>query len=171
LQQTLVHIKEQILLEQLAAGEPAAKELFYDKYAGALYGVILQIIPVREVADEVMVKTFTHVYQYIHEYKNSANTNLFAWLLRKTREIAIGEILPLGYGATGNDLMVRNNSHLQQFAAGLSDERQQVFRLCYFRGVSQMMVATILGVEEETVKQILRATMIELRKFLKNTWS
>lgn len=171
MQQTVVHIKEQILLEQLMAGEPVARELFYDKYAGVLYGVILQIIPVKEVADEVLVKTFMHVYQYIHEYRDNANTNLFAWLMRKTREIAIREILPLGHGSTGNDLMIRNNSHLQQFVAGLPDDQRQVFRLCYFKGLSQMVVATILGVEEETVKMILRATMIELRKFLKDTWS
>jgi DNA-directed RNA polymerase specialized sigma24 family protein len=169
LQQTVIHIKERILLEQLLAGESAAREMFYDKYAAALYGMILQIVPISEIANRVLVKAFAYAYQHIPEYMAQEHTNMFTWLMRKTREIAIREIPPIGQGSHGL-LLGANNNQLQRFTETLSNERQQVFRLCYFKGVTPKMVGTILGMEEEVLLS-LKATMIELRKFLKDTWS
>ncbi|CAL1520945.1 sigma-70 family RNA polymerase sigma factor [Chitinophaga sp. MM2321] len=159
-----------MLVERLMIGDPAAKELLYDRYAGALYGMVLQLVPMKERADDVIVRVFTWAFHHIETFKTSGYRTLFAWLLRKTRELAIKEALP-ETALTGTELMEKEKGILQQFYVVLPPREQQVFRLCYFKGLSITTIARMLAMPEGQVNEILEAAMKAFRKFLKDTWN
>jgi RNA polymerase sigma factor (sigma-70 family) len=166
----LAHISEQMLIERLVIGDPAAKELLYDRYAGALYGIVLQLVPVKERADEVIVKVFFWAFHHIATFQTSGHRTLFAWLLRKTREFAIKEALP-ETALTGTELMKQEEGILQQFYMILPADQQQVFRLSYFKGLSITTIARLLALPEEQINDILKDAMKSFRQFLKETWN
>ena len=166
----LAHIGEQALIDRLMAGDPVAKELLYDRYAGALYGVVIQLVPVRSRADDVIVRVFTWAVQHIGSYRTSGYQTLFSWLLRKTREIAIKEAIP--DNALGGAELVKNEEGvLKRFYVCLPTTEQQVFRLCYFKGLSITTIARMMGTSEGQVNEILKVAMIAFRKFLTDNWN
>ena len=166
----LVHISEQMLIERLVMGEPAAKELLYDRYAGALYTMVLQLVPIRERADDVIVRVFTWAFHHIGTFRTSGYSTLFAWLMRKTRELAIKEALP-ETALTGSDLIKQEEGVLQQFYLILPADQQQVFRLSYFKGLSITTIARLLALPEEQINDTLGDAMKSFRQFLKNNWN
>ncbi|SHM33189.1 DNA-directed RNA polymerase specialized sigma subunit, sigma24 family [Chitinophaga jiangningensis] len=166
----LAHISEQALIDRLILGDPAAREFLYDRYAAALYGVVLQLVPVKDRASDVMVRVFTWVYLNIKSYQTSGYKTLFAWLLRKTREMAIKEAIPEG-SLIGTELIRNEEGVLQRFYVRLPTAEQQVFRLCYFRGLSTTTIARMMAISEGQVNEILEAAMKAFRKFLSDTWN
>ncbi|HWV67453.1 RNA polymerase sigma factor [Chitinophaga sp.] len=166
----MAHISEQMLIERLIIGDPAAKELLYDRYAGALYNIILQLVPVKERANEVIVKVFHWSFQHIGTFQVSGHRTLFTWLLRKTRELAIKEALP-ETALTGTELMKQEEGILQQFYLILPADQQQVFRLSYFKGLSITTIARLLALPEAQINEILKEAMKSFRQFLKETWN
>jgi RNA polymerase sigma factor (sigma-70 family) len=159
-----------MLIERLVIGDPAAKELLYDRYAGALYNIVLQLVPVKERANEVIVKVFLWSFQNIGAFQTSGHRTLFTWLLRKTREFAIKEALP-ETALTGTELMKQEDGLLQQFYLILPADQQQVFRLCYFKGLSITTIARLLALPEGQINEILKEAMKSFRQFLKKTWN
>ncbi len=166
----LTHISEQMLIERLASGDPAAKELLYDRYAGALYGVVLQLVPIKDRANDVIIKVFAWAFHHINAFHSSGFRTLFAWLLRKTRELAIKEAIP-ETALTGTELMKKEEGILQQFYIILPASEQQVFRLSYFKGLSITTIARMLAIPEGQVNEILREAMKAFRKFLIDHWN
>ncbi|MCW3462259.1 RNA polymerase sigma factor [Chitinophaga nivalis] len=166
----LAHISEQVLIERLVIGDPAARELLYDRYAGALYSIVLQLVPIKTRANDVIVRVFTWAFHHIETYETSGYRTLFAWLMRKTRELAIQEALP-DTALTGTELMEREDGVLQQFYLILPANEQQIFRLSYFKGLSITAIARLLALPEEQVNDILGAAMKAFRKYLKDTWN
>lgn len=166
----LAHISEQVLIERLVIGDPAAKELLYDRYAGALYSMVLQLVPIRERADDVIVRVFTWAFHHIGTFHSSGYKTLFAWLMRKTRELAIKEALP-ETALTGSELMKQEEGVLQRFYLVLPADQQQVFRLSYFKGLSITTIARLLALPEEQINDILGDAMKSFRQFLKDTWN
>lgn len=159
-----------MLIERLVLGDPAAKELLYDRYAGALYGMVLQLVPVKDRANDVIVKVFTWAFHHINAFQSSGYRTLFAWLLCKARALAIKEAIP-DTALTGTELMKKEEGILQQFYLILPPSEQQVFRLSYFKGLSITTIARMLAMPEGQVNEILGESMKAFRKFLINHWN
>ena len=159
-----------MLIEQLVTGDPAAKELLYDRYAGALYNVVLQLVPVRARAEDVIVRVFTWAFHHIGTFHTSGYRTLFSWLMRKAREFAINEALP-ETALTGKELMKKEEGILQQFYLILPADQQQVFRLSYFKGLSITTIARLLAMPEGHINEILGDAMRSFRQFLRDSWN
>lgn len=166
MQQTAVHIDEFLLTDRLLAGDPGARELVYDQYAAPLYGMILHIVADTRKAEEVLTGVFMYVFSEVQAYRESGNTTLFGWMMRLAREMALKEIS--GDLSAGNGLLIRDNSLLQRFTAGLPERRQQIFRFSYYKGLSKEAVARMMGLQPEEVALELKETMIAFRKFLRD---
>jgi DNA-directed RNA polymerase specialized sigma24 family protein len=117
-----------------------------------------------------MVRVYTWAFQHIGSFRSSGHKTLFSWLLRKLREVAIQEAVP-DTALTGTELMKNEEGVLQRFYADLSAGEQQVFRLCYFRGLSITTIARMMGASEGQVNEILGSAMQAFRKFLTNNWN
>ncbi|PSL49140.1 RNA polymerase sigma factor (sigma-70 family) [Chitinophaga niastensis] len=159
-----------MLIERLVIGDPAARELLYDRYAGALYSMVIQLVPMKNKANDIIVSVFTWAFHHIETFSTSGYCTLFAWLMRKTREFAIKEALP-ETALTGTELMEREEGILQQFCLELTADELQVFRLSYFKGLSITTIARLLAVPEGQINETLGAAMKAFRKFLKDTWN
>ncbi|WP_147323437.1 RNA polymerase sigma factor [Chitinophaga silvatica] len=166
----LAHINEQQLIERLVVGDPAAKEWLYDRYAGALYNIALQLVPIETRAADVIVRVYSWAFHHIGSFKNSGHHTLFTWLMRKTREVAIQETIPES-ALTGSELMKQEDGMLQRFYLILPTDQQQVFRLCYFKGLSIATIARIMAMPEEQINETLKEAMRSFRQFLKNNWN
>ncbi|HEY0272785.1 MAG TPA: sigma-70 family RNA polymerase sigma factor [Chitinophaga sp.] len=169
------HIDEPLLIVRLEAGDPVARQFLYDKYGGAIYGIILQLVPERTKADEILVKVFTYAMQHIRAFKDAGHFSLFAWLMKLAREISLRETSPAS-GAlealpADRQLTIRNDHYMQRFTASLPEQCSQVFLLCYFKGLSTQAVARLLDLQETAVKQSLLVAMVEFRKYLQSNWS
>ena len=166
----MAHINEQLLIEKLIIGDPAAKEWLYDKYAGALYNIALQLVPIETRASDVIVRVYSWAFHHIGSFKTSGHHSLFTWLMKKTREIAIQETIP-DSALTGAELMKQEEGMLQKFYLVLPADQQQVFRLSYFKGLSKATIARILAKPEEQINETLKEAMRSFRQFLKNNWN
>ncbi|PUZ26493.1 RNA polymerase sigma factor, sigma-70 family [Chitinophaga costaii] len=157
------------------AGDPAAQRLLYDKYGGALYGIVLQLIPECAKANEILVKVFTYAFQNIHAFTESDHVSLFTWLMKQAREISLRDTSPASMAAEvkveDQQLTLSNAHYIQRFTAHLPEQSSQVFRLCYYKGLSTQAIARLLDREEDEVKQSLSVAMIEFRKYLQSNWS
>ncbi|NLR59994.1 sigma-70 family RNA polymerase sigma factor [Chitinophaga polysaccharea] len=166
----MAHISEQQLIERLLVEDPAARELLYDRYAGALYNMVLQLVPVKHRANEVIVKVFNWAFHHIGTFHSSGYQTLFAWLMRKAREFAIKEVVP-ETALTGTELIRQEEGILQRFYLVLPADQQQVFRLSYFKGLSITTIARLLALPDEQINDILGDAMRSFRQFLKDTWN
>jgi len=166
LQIAAVSPDERILIEKIKAGDPHAKHWLYDQYAAPIYGLLLQLFPREQDANNALVKTFVHVFKNIEEYYHSGGISLFSWLMKQAREIAEAEI-PYA-GLTGNEISILAKSGLMQFSSTLSVECREVFNQCYCMGLSRSVVAARLGLTEQQVLLLLQQAMKAFRKFSKS---
>jgi hypothetical protein len=164
LQQTAVHIDDDLLTERLIAGDPLAREFIYDRYAPALYHTILEVIADNEKAENALARVFVYIFNEPIAYRKSGDTTLFGWMMRAARQIALQFAGPELPGEKG--LMSDNRSLLLRFINGLPEGIQTVFRLCYYKGLSKEAVARMLGQQPDEVERQLREALIAFRKFL-----
>ncbi|SIO47502.1 RNA polymerase sigma factor [Chitinophaga niabensis] len=166
MQRAAVYPDERILIEKIKAGDPHAKHWLYDQYAAPVYGLLLQLFPRKQDANNALVRTFVHVFKNIEEYYHSGGISLFSWIMKQARETAEAEI-PYA-GLTGNDISILAKSGLMQFSSTLGVECREVFNQCYCMGLSRSVVAARLGLSEQQVFLLLQQAMIAFRKFSNN---
>lgn len=167
MQQTAVHIDEYIITQRLIAGDPVAQELVYDYYSPALYSIILQVVGDTATAEDVLARTFIHVFKNVGVYKETGCATLFGWLMRIAREHALREAAAVEQSEhNGNDMMKHDSSLLQRFANKLPEESRTIFHLCYYKGLPKEAVARMLGAQPDEVMTKLKDVMVAFRKFL-----
>ncbi|MEQ1677288.1 MAG: sigma-70 family RNA polymerase sigma factor [Chitinophagaceae bacterium] len=170
---------EATLLEGLKCHDNAAYHYLYLNYRGSLYNVILQLIPDKEIASDVLQEVFITVYKQIEKY-DAAKGRLFTWMIRLTRNAAINKLRSKIYKSQAkNDSLdnyvisleqnypeSENIDHigLRQQVHLLREEYKNVIELSYFNGFTQEEIAKALNIPLGTVKTRLRNALLELRK-------
>jgi len=81
-------ISEHQIVEMLHQNNRKVISIIYDKYAPALYGVVLRIVRSEEIAEDVMQDSFLKIWKNGKQYNSSKGT-LFTWLLNIARNTAI----------------------------------------------------------------------------------
>lgn len=160
-----------------------AFETLYDKYSGALYGLVLKIVKEPGIAEDVLQDCFVRVFRKIHTY-DPAKGRLFTWMLNIARNLAI-DVLRSGQHqmAAGSvqmqttqleqvvpaSTMAVDHIGLQEVLDTLPDSQREVLHLLYYQGYSQSEVAKRLNLPLGTVKSKVRLGMGALRKKLLDT--
>lgn len=150
----------------------------YDKYAPALYSVILQIVKDKETANKVVKEVFIQVWRQIGDY-DPAKERLFTWVLKIARQAAIHETKTELYRQNSNEQPANRAEMLQSTAVSETDEcglkklicklkgeQKMLIDLCYFKNYSEDQIAHTLGIPPETVKKRIRVALSELRTLL-----
>lgn len=150
----------------------------YDKYAPALYSVILQIVKDKETANKVVKEVFIQVWRQIGDY-DPAKERLFTWVLKMARQEAINETKAGPYRQNMHDLpatraeMLQLIGHSESDDCGLrklickmKDEQMMLIDLCYFKNYGEDQIAYALNIPPETVKKRIRVALVELRTML-----
>jgi RNA polymerase sigma factor (sigma-70 family) len=167
LQQSAVHIDEYLITERLIAGDPVAQELVYDYYSPALFSIILQVVGDTATAEEVLTRTFIHVFKNVVTYRETGNTTLFGWLMRMAREQALKEAAVMEENEdSSEDVTIHDSSLLQRFANRLPADSKTIFHLCYYKGLPKEAVARMLATQPDEIMAKLKDIMVAFRKFL-----
>ncbi|MBA2561428.1 MAG: sigma-70 family RNA polymerase sigma factor [Chitinophagaceae bacterium] len=175
---TNTQYEESELVDLLKQKNLQAYHYFYDKYAPALYGFILQIVKDEEIGNDVLQDIFTTIWFKIDSY-DPHKEKLFSWMLKIARNAAIDQTRSKHYPQTlkqrpitgketaypvGHSAM--DNYGLIKPIQKLKEENRMLIDLCFYRGFSQDQIAKTLSIPLGLVKTKIRNALLELRNLL-----
>src|SRR5687767_353756 len=168
---------EQDLVQLLKKQDQQAFSYLYDNYSGALLGIINQIIPDRETANDVLQEVFINIWNKNGLYDPSKG-RLFTWMLNIARNAAIDKIRSRGYRDSLKNQPLPENVHtiknqqvgpsvddhgLRKTVSKLRNEYKMLIELAYFQGFTHEEIARSLDIPLGTVKTRIRSALIQLR--------
>ena len=150
------------LLARAAEGEPDAVAALYDAFAGPLYGFGLRRLGDVGLAEELVQRVMTRVWQGAARY-DPGRASVRTWIFTIARSTAVDlyraqpRAVPqadmTGHRGATDDLDELLRAEAMRAALDrLSDEHREVLELGYFRGFTQAEIAERLGLPLGTVK-------------------
>jgi RNA polymerase sigma factor (sigma-70 family) len=180
---TNIKYGEEELVMLIKARNTAAFSYLYDNYAGALNGVITNLVSDQVLAEDILQESFLKIWNNFEQY-NPAKGRLFTWMLNLTRNLTIDTLRSKGYkkqqkiSADENSVsMYADNSYgkesfdalgVKNHLGTLKQDQRVVLELAYFNGCTQDEISEMLGIPLGTVKTRVRTALLELRKILQN---
>ena len=152
----------------------------YDNYSGALYGIINQIIPDRESANDVLQEVFINIWRKIETY-DLTKGRLFTWMLNIARNASIDKIrskswqndlknqtLPEDVSSLDGQSVKMNMDNLgfKKVLWKLKEEQRSLIELSYFQGYTHEEIAKGLSIPLGTVKTRIRTALLQLRSMI-----
>src|SRR5207302_8203416 len=181
------------LVNAVAKGDARALEVIYDRYSRGLYSLALRLLNDGPAAEEVVQETFLKLWRQPSAYQPSRG-RLLPWLLGVAHHHAVdllrrrqleqrhratpshsneAELVDLvdtmGIAASEGDPQAQAGGFDQRDAVGralaqLPIEQRLPLELAYYRGKTQLEVATLLDVPLGTIKTRMRLGLQQLRK-------
>jgi RNA polymerase sigma-70 factor (ECF subfamily) len=193
---------EAILVASLATGDARALELLYERHSRGVYSLALRLLADGQTAEDVVQETFLKLWRQPRAYQPSRG-RLLPWLLGVAHHYAVdllrrrqleqrrrisapqangdglADLLDnFGVTSSDGDPQSRAGAFEQQMAVGhalggLPVEQRLPVELAYYRGMTQLEIATLLGLPLGTVKTRMRLGMQQLRQApeLARLWS
>src|SRR6266508_94356 len=176
------------LVEALARGDARALELVYERHSRGVYSLALRLLSDGPAAEEVVQETFLKLWRQPSAYQ-PARGRLFPWLLGVAHHHAVDVLrrrqleqrhriaAPTSNNRDGLTELLDNFGMAStegdpQAGVGAIEQRLPL-ELAYFRGMTQLEIATLLGQPLGTIKTRMRLGLQQLRKApdLSRLWS
>lgn len=160
-------------IKLLKEGDKSALYRLYEKYSGALYGVILRMCKEQDLAQEILQDTFIKVWQqiasydpekgrfYTWAYRIARNTTLNA--LRKKQDLIQNEDLGV-YRDREAEAEPADYSELNGMLRHLEPHHQLAIDLVYFKGMTHREAHEEMGVPLGTFKSYIQQALRNLRE-------
>ena len=167
-------------LRRMRAGDEAALEALYARYGGLVFTLALRIVGDPELAREVLQDTFVRSWEGRETY-DPTRGRVPWWLMGIARNRAIDllrsrphqarlrerdAVLP-ATGSGGPGPALDEDVGLRRAVAAalesLSAVQRETIELAYYRGLTQIEIATALGQPLGTIKSRMREAMARLR--------
>ncbi len=159
--------------------QPAFNYL-YDHYSASLYSVILNIVPDKELANDVLQVVFVKIWRQIDTYDTSKG-RLFTWMINIARNASIDivrsknfqqsqqnrELTESVYEAGGSTETDIDKIGLRKIVHKLKEDYKVLIELSYFQGYTQDEISKMLSIPLGTVKTRLRTALIQLKQVIK----
>ncbi len=175
--ETLNSIEIEALVSRIKAGDVNAFSEMYDRYSGALNGVVRRFITDEEIAQDVLQDSFVKIWKSIALY-DSTKGSFYTWMLNVTRNTSIDYLRKIKKEAKSeiqdwdstvglqNAVLTNTNTiGLQKLVDQLTPEQQIIVEYLYFKGYTQQETADELDLPLGTVKTRTRLALRELRKW------
>ena len=172
---------EQELVTLLIQHDNQAFAYLYDNYSPALFGIINQIVPDKEMAADVLQDVFINIWKKITSY-DAAKGRLFTWMLNIARNAAIDRIRSRSYqdglknqsltetvNTMGKHSVVEaqvNDIGLKKVISRLKEEYRTLIDLSYFQGFTHEEISKLLNIPLGTVKTRIRTALTQLRTLI-----
>lgn len=169
---------ERELVVLLKQQDQQAFNYLYDHYAGALYGIIKQIVGDLEIANDVLQEAFVNIWKRIDSY-DEAKGRLFTWMLNICRNAAIDKTRSKAFQQTQKQLPLVDGESIQPSVKPgvdeyglktvllqLKEEHRLLIDLSYFQGYTHEQIAKALDMPLGTVKTRIRTALTQLRTLL-----
>ncbi len=152
----------------------------YDNYSSTLYSIILNIVPDRDLANDVLQDVFVKIWKQIESYDNTRG-RLFTWMLNISRNASIDAVRSKGYQKSQQNRELTENMYhaggstelntdqigLRKIVNKLKEEHKVLIVLSYFEGYTQDEISKTLNIPLGTVKTRMRNALIQLRQIIK----
>jgi RNA polymerase sigma-70 factor (ECF subfamily) len=181
-----LELEDRELIHRIALREKAALEALYDKYATAVYSLVMFMLRQEAVAEEVTQDIFLNVWLKASTYKPELG-EARTWVMSITHHKAIDairsrqralamtehidsdtlELIPSRQLSTDEE--VERNLDRERVLEALSTlppAQREVIMLSYFEGYSQSEIAQRLQKPLGTIKTRVRLAMQKLRAML-----
>ncbi|HEY2721355.1 MAG TPA: sigma-70 family RNA polymerase sigma factor [Chitinophagaceae bacterium] len=172
---------EQELVSMLVKQSDQAFSYLYDNYSTAIFGIINQIIPDKDVSADVLQDVFVNIWKKISFYDESKG-RLFTWMLNIARNAAIDKIRSKSYqnnlknqpltetvNSVAANIVVNpqvNDVGLKRLVNRLKDEYRELIELSYFQGFTHEEISKKMNLPLGTVKTRIRSALIQLRTLI-----
>jgi RNA polymerase sigma-70 factor (ECF subfamily) len=180
--QTIRKLSEEALVAKLRSRDSSAVAVLYDMYSPTLYGVVLQIVKVEEVAEDVLQEAFVKIWKSFDSY-DEGKGRLFTWMINICRNLAIDKVRSKAYrvsnsnealslnGQAGFVTEAFNPEHIgvREAVAQLNPEQKQIIDLMYFEGYTQSEIAETFDIPLGTVKTRARSAVRFLSRIFKGS--
>lgn len=147
--------------------------LIYDKYSGALFGIILRICRNQALAEDVLQETFVKIWENIGSY-NADKGRFYTWAYRIAKNTALNAVRKSDILIQNEDLSVlkdkgvtENEIDFEKLNGALSrlePHHQEAIALVYFRGYTHREANEEMGVPLGTFKSYIRQAIQLLRE-------
>lgn len=180
-----INISSPEFIGKLKQGDRKSFEYLYDHYAPNLYGVISNIVPSSDIANDVLQSAFVKIWQNIEKYDVAKGT-FFTWMLNICRNLAIDEyrkakrnrekVIRVNEEGVGKNKGMTNSSsdnlskktyELRQAIQQLPNEQKYVIEQLYLGGMTQRELAKTDNIPLGTIKSRVRLALGKLKDSLK----
>ncbi len=169
------------LVARMATGDEGALAELYDRWAGRLYAVALQILKAPDRAEDVLEETLWHAWRGAGSY-SPARKSVATWLLSVARRKSLerlrarprppGRLPEVEYAAADPsfgdaDRLAPGAEHapmIEHTLRQLPDHERIPVELAYFHGLAQTEIAETLDQPLGTVRTNLRLGVQKLRR-------
>jgi RNA polymerase sigma-70 factor, ECF subfamily len=175
-------LADEDLMPRIAARDPEAFEVFYDRHGGAAYSLAYRIVGERSTAEDVTQEAFISIWRSGARY-DRARGSVRAWMLGIVRNRAIdalrrsaGKAPKLTFDdeaileqraapdSTDEEAIRRHEAaQVRSVLRDLPSDQLKVIQLAYFGGFSHSEIAEMLGMPLGTVKGRMRLGLEKIR--------
>ena len=175
----IVLVQEDLeLIERLQRQDHAALSALYDKYAGALYGVIFRMCKNGYLAEDLLQETFVKIWRKADQYDPSKG-KFFTWAYRVAKNTTLNALRKTAGLIQNEDLSVYEGIGIEEAhedflalkgsLAKLAKHHQEAIELVYFKGLTHKEAHEEMGVPLGTFKSYVRQALTKLREMYQLT--
>ena len=184
-QSALQRLADEDLMTQVAAKDPRAFEVFYDRHGGAAFSLAYRIVGDRQSAEDVTQEALISIWRSGARF-DRARGSVRTWTLGIVRNRAIdhlrrdsGRAPKLAFDSeeilerrpaeerTDTEALRRETAReLRGALTGLPDDQSKVIQLAFFGGFSHSEIAKMLNEPLGTIKGRMRLGMEKIRAVL-----
>lgn len=165
--------EDEELISRLSNKDKNALYAIYDKYSGALYGVILRMCRNEAIAQDLLQETFIKIWQKIDNY-DATKGKFYTWAYRIAKNTTLNALRKPELLIQSEDLSVYTNktqeektpdyAELSGAIKKLEPHHQEAISLVYFRGYTHREAYVQMGVPLGTFKSYIRQALNLLRE-------
>lgn len=162
-----------LYIEQLLNGDERALYLLYNKYSGALYGVILRMCGDEDIAQDLLQESFIKIWKNIGGY-DSKKGKFYTWAYRIAKNTTLNSLrksTPLiqtddlsVYESKNPETDIKDYSDLNGLLAELEPQHQKAINLVYFKGLTHQEAHKEMNVPLGSFKSYIRQALLKLRE-------
>lgn len=173
------------LVQRVAGGDQDAVALLYQRYATPAFSLALRVVGDRESAEEIVQEAFLRIWRHAGSF-DPQRGRFASWLLSIIHNLAVNELrrrrsrpqaapgaddllLHLHDAEPGPDEVAWATARRRAVRAALTQlpqAQRQAVELAFFRGLTQMEIAAVLGDPLGTVKTRIRLGLQKLGRLL-----
>ena len=146
----------------LTPDRPFDLKNLYAQYADKLLGYILPIVNNRQLAEDCVVKIFTHISSSKNALQANGNSNTWSWL----RALANNEVKRLSKATNECKSVVDNSSYIQshKYLNSMNKVQRLVFCGVYYHRKTTAALANELNLPEQELRLKLKEAFMIIRK-------
>lgn len=174
-----IQANEEALIQGLKAQQTTALKTLYEKYSGALFGVISRLVKDDHLAEDILQEAFVKIWNNASGY-DASKGRLFTWMMNICRNAAIDKMRGKSFKtaqktASDETVLYENPTKIyddikpetigiKEIVDRLKPEWKIIVDMIYFKGYTHQEVSDELALPLGTVKTRLRSAILYLRE-------